>query len=755
MVQLWSQVIGAHQSDADQHHQAIDALNSRKMESKMPKGSKKSKVRQKMDVPHTDRLSGSKPEVSCKKYPLKIAQGRTNVVKKCGGSENVLQKPVGTEKSKLLSPRHQNVSKRCKGSNLADRCRAEEAILQANEVRKSLPKISRSSNYINQMEDILMSIKASASTQPELLERVNQCLRDRRLKRSSASSDLDKLECVIVTADSKCVIVTADSRCVIVAADSRCVIVTADSRCVIVTADGKCVMVTADSKQVSHKMTRVPQTACLSAVSPSIKEEKPYSEGPPIPSLQLKSDCSSASKQSIDCVPVKEPEIKPAKSAPKVFLSVWSGLPADDKPESAVADMQGRQPPKSTTTPDAQLTPGRADNSKTQSAPKSMSKLGVMVLPTTSSNIASVPRTFNSAKDETSIVPPSLIKAEVKAKKEFIDKVVNPGRDSDRKETGEETSGDNSVGTNSQPPHPASSKPEISRSSALPSAANREAGSSVYSLDSTFKDGHLPQKPPRKKHLSRSSSIVDGVTSPRAFLYSNSCVHGSTRLFSKTNDNSKLCFCNKGDIKSFFLSTGRLRTKASFHRCLRRRRLPAARSVSDPKELQPNVRARNPSFTMPSSTRYERCPHCGSLPYSLSRETLQPSHPSRFRENTRSEPGKSLAKGGKERSRCGSCKSSQESGVAQWMSPHVDLWVQGQTNAESNFNNSAAYMKDGCVRESNTSQVRKQLSKPSVKKSLRSYAGGARQRRRPSSPHPDLCCFQRTQTSRDSSVKNT
>jgi len=108
MVQLWSQVIGAHQSDADQHHQAIDALNSRKMESKMPKGSKKSKVRQKMDVPHTDRLSGSKPEVSCKKYPLKIAQGRTNVVKKCGGSENVLQKPVGTEKSKLLSPRHQN-----------------------------------------------------------------------------------------------------------------------------------------------------------------------------------------------------------------------------------------------------------------------------------------------------------------------------------------------------------------------------------------------------------------------------------------------------------------------------------------------------------------------------------------------------------------------------------------------------------------------------------------------------------------------
>jgi len=47
---------------------------------------------------------------------------------------------------------------------------------------------------------------------------------------------------------------------------------------------------------------------------------------------------------------------------------VWSGLPADDKPESAVADMQGRQPPKSTTTmPDAQLTPGRADNSKTQS----------------------------------------------------------------------------------------------------------------------------------------------------------------------------------------------------------------------------------------------------------------------------------------------------------------------------------------------------------------------------------------------------
>lgn len=61
-----------------------------------------------------------------------------------------------------------------------------------------------------------------------------------------------------------------------------------------------------------------------------------------------------------------------------------------------------------------------------------MSKLGVMVLPTTSSNIASVPRTFNSAKDETSIVPPSLIKAEVKAKKEFIDKVVNPGRDSDR-----------------------------------------------------------------------------------------------------------------------------------------------------------------------------------------------------------------------------------------------------------------------------------------------------------------------------------
>jgi len=73
-----------------------------------------------------------------------------------------------------------------------------------------------------------------------------------------------------------------------------------------------------------------------------------------------------------------------------------------------------------------------------------------------------------------------------------------------------------------------------------------------------------------------------------------SCVHGSTRLFSKTNDNSKLCFCNKGDIKSFFLSTGRLRTKASFHRCLRRRRLPAARSVSDPKELQPNVRARNP-----------------------------------------------------------------------------------------------------------------------------------------------------------------
>lgn len=58
--------------------------------------------------------------------------------------------------------------------------------------------------------------------------------------------------------------------------------------------------------------------------------------------------------------------------------------------------------------------------------PRSVKKLGVMVLPTVSQNIATSSATSYSPPDVTSIVPPSIVKAKVKAKKEFVERIVNP-----------------------------------------------------------------------------------------------------------------------------------------------------------------------------------------------------------------------------------------------------------------------------------------------------------------------------------------